>query len=110
MKDLKDYRQEIDRLDETLVQVLVRRFAICKQVAIYKKKMGIPVMQPARVKAVQERCARLGEKYGINPNFFYELYERIIFETCQIEDQLFQDLNKSEKSVTNSSKNGESVS
>ncbi|NEO30224.1 MAG: chorismate mutase [Symploca sp. SIO3C6] len=107
MKDIKYFRQEIDILDETLVKILVKRFDICRQVGIYKKKVGMPVMQPERVKAVKEKCAKLGEKHGINPDFLRQLYELIIFETCQLEEQLFQDFNIREKSATNSSKNGE---
>ncbi len=90
MMDIKTFRQEIDTLDQELIQILAQRFDICRQVAIYKRHVGMPMMQPDRVNAVKDRCSKLGEKHGVNPEFLRRLYELIINESCQIEDKLMQ--------------------
>jgi len=88
--DINTFRQEIDNLDKVIVQTLAKRFDICKQIAIYKFQVGMPMMQPDRVKAVKERCSRLGEQYGVNPEFLHRLYELVINESCELEDRLMQ--------------------
>lgn len=90
MMDINTFRQEIDTLDDVLVQTLAKRFDICRQVAIYKRNVGMPMMQPDRVKAVKKRCSVIGEKHGVNPEFLHRLYGLIINESCKIEDELMQ--------------------
>lgn len=102
MMNIKNFRQEIDTLDEILVQTLAKRFDLCKQIAIYKSQVGMPMMQPERVKEVKERCSRIGEKHGLDAEFTRRLYGLIINETCELEDRLMQSFKQENQKPTRS--------
>ena len=85
---LSEFRVELDLLDEQLVALLGRRYAICRDVARFKKEHKIPMMQSGRVAAVKERCARLGEAHDVDPSFVGRLYALIIGESCRLEDEI----------------------
>ena len=59
--DLKDLRNEIDRIDDQLVALFVRRMEISAQVAAYKKENRLPILVPARE---AEKLADIAEKAG----------------------------------------------
>ena len=66
--DLKDFRNQIDEIDENIVKLLLERFAVVKNVAEYKKNHGLAVYQQAREAEV---LTKISEKIG---NREYEEY------------------------------------
>jgi chorismate mutase len=90
MNQLDQFRQEIDALDLQIIEALGKRFEVCRQVAQFKKKENIPMMQPERVKEVKQRRQELGAKYSIDPDFMLNLYSLIIQESCRIEDVIIE--------------------
>jgi chorismate mutase-like protein len=84
--DLEVWRAELDKLDEHLLDVLLKRIDCCVQIARYKREHNIPMMQPQRINLVQERAARYAVEHGMNAEFLHRLYELIIAETCRVED------------------------
>lgn len=46
--DLKECREQIDRIDEELVRLFARRMQVAEEVAAYKKANHLPVLDPAR--------------------------------------------------------------
>jgi chorismate mutase-like protein len=90
MNDLSSYRAQLDEIDEQLMQLLAKRFAICREVAEYKAKAGIPMMQPERVAQVKERAAERAAHGGLNPKFGSDLYSVIIGEACRLEDEIIE--------------------
>jgi chorismate mutase len=90
MEKLVEYRARIDAIDDDLIKLLGRRYAICRDVARYKKERQIPMMQTNRVKQVKERCAELALLQGVDPEFVRELYTLIIEEACRIEDRIIE--------------------
>ncbi len=85
---MEEYRAQIDAFDEKLIEVLGRRYAVCRDVARHKKAQGIPMMQGGRVNQVKDRCAALAAANDVDPDFVRELYTLIINEACRIEDQI----------------------
>lgn len=59
--DLKDLRNEIDKIDDELIKLFVHRMEIAAQVAAYKKENNLPVFVPARE---NEKLADVAEKAG----------------------------------------------
>ncbi|GGX57514.1 chorismate mutase [Saccharospirillum salsuginis] len=86
MLNLDDVRKSIDEIDSNLIQLLAKRYSICREVAHYKKTNGIPMMQPNRVEEVKGRCARMAEEQSLSGDFARQLYTLIINEACRIED------------------------
>jgi chorismate mutase-like protein len=85
MRDLTSIRSDIDHIDDQIVDLLAQRFAMCRDVADYKLKHGIPVVLPERIAQVKSRCATRAEGKGVDPAFVAALYTLIIDRTCEAE-------------------------
>lgn len=46
--ELKDYREQIDRIDGELVRLFEQRMELAAQIAAYKRAHDLPILQPAR--------------------------------------------------------------
>ena len=46
--DLKDYREQIDRIDRTLLEKLQERMRVAEGIAKYKLEHGMRVFDPVR--------------------------------------------------------------
>jgi chorismate mutase-like protein len=82
---LRPYRAEIDAIDEQIIELLARRHDVIRTVAALKADTGIPMMQPARIEAQKEQCARLAAEAGLDPAFVERLFTLIIDEGCEFE-------------------------
>jgi chorismate mutase len=88
MDKLQLWRAELDTLDDQIISLFSRRFNICREVAAYKRETGIPMMQTGRVNEVKKRAAEKGRALGLRDVFTTALYDLIIDEACQIEDEI----------------------
>ena len=72
--DLKELRKNIDEIDRELVDLFVRRMSISAEVAEYKREVGMPVLDPARERALLERVSNMsGDEF--------ERYTRTLYST-----------------------------
>jgi len=94
MSDLASLRTEIDGIDDRIVDLLARRFAICREVAEYKLRHGIAVVLPERIEQVKTRCADRAEAQGVDRAFTLDLYTRIIDQTCDTERTVQSELSE----------------
>ncbi len=90
MSDLTQFRADIDRIDDRIVDLLAERFAICRQVADYKLRHDIPVVLPERIEQVKTRCADRAESQGVDRTLILALYTLIIEQTCETERALLR--------------------
>ncbi|MDJ0838632.1 MAG: chorismate mutase [Acidobacteriota bacterium] len=97
MTDMQSFRTRIDALDTRIVALLAERLDICREVAIYKSREGIPMMQPDRIRQIKERFAAQAERHNLNPAFLDQLYDVIIGESCRLEDIIIDSM--AEKAV-----------
>lgn len=88
VKALERFRYEIDETDAQIIEMLGRRFNICRKIAQLKKEQGIPMMQHGRVEAVKERCSKLGIQNGLNPTLVVDIYTLIIAQSCLLETEI----------------------
>nr|WP_202877281.1 chorismate mutase [Brevibacillus laterosporus] len=88
MKQLEQFRVEINQLDAKLVELLGQRFSVCLEVAQFKKEQQIPMMQPDRIEIVKQSCRELGQQHGVNGDFIDSLYTLIIGEACRLETEI----------------------
>jgi chorismate mutase len=85
---LEPFRRRLDELDEQVARLLGERFAICREIALYKRVHDIPMMQPQRVVEVRERYLARGAEVELPSDFTAELFELLIDATCRMEDEL----------------------
>jgi chorismate mutase len=81
-------REELDSIDQRLLDILRERLDCCARIGLYKKRNAVPMMQPHRFGIAQARAEAFAIEHGISPEFLRSLYDRIIEETCRIEDDI----------------------
>lgn len=59
MDELKELREEIDRIDRQMVALFERRMDVVCRVADYKRRNGMPILQSDREKVVLEKAKGL---------------------------------------------------
>ncbi|MGN1124003.1 MAG: prephenate dehydratase [Eubacterium sp.] len=62
--DLLELRKEIDKIDEQLIPLLTKRMDVAKQVAEYKVKNSIPVLNEKREQEILDNVALKCGEYG----------------------------------------------
>ena len=75
MKDLDDFRSLIDKCDREIVEALERRFNAVKDVIAYKKKNGLPILQPNR----EEEVLKKVDSYQASDEFTEEIRSIYIY-------------------------------
>jgi chorismate mutase len=85
---LDPYRRRLDRLDDEIARLLGERFAVCREIALYKQAEGIPMMQPDRVAEVRARYLARGAEVDLPDDFTAALFDLLIAATCKEEDEL----------------------
>ena len=46
--ELKDYREQVDQVDNELVRLFQKRMDLAEKIGAYKRENGLPVLQSAR--------------------------------------------------------------
>lgn len=82
--DIEDWRVEIDRLDEMLLDLLNRRAVCAIEIGRIKREAGLPVYSPSREEEVISHVTRLNEG-PLDREAVRRLFERIIDESRRIE-------------------------
>lgn len=75
--ELKEIRNEIDKVDEELVRLFIKRMKLSAQVAEYKKENHLPIFVPARE---QEILLDVAEKAGPELSEYMSKLYTVIFE------------------------------
>jgi len=79
-------RNDIDAVDDELVRVLARRFALVEEIADIKAARGDPVVVPSRIEAVLARVEAHAKSLGLDPAVARRLWRAIIDEACALEE------------------------
>ena len=75
--EMKEYRAQIDRIDEALLQLFKERMDVSRQIAEYKREHGLPVTDAARER---EKLADIGEKAGDGLRSYARMLYTMLFE------------------------------
>jgi chorismate mutase len=88
MEILKPYRARIDAIDDQIVDLLVRRIGVIREVAQLKYDNDIPAVLQDRVDQVRERNADRAAARGIDADLVRQLYARLIDFSCNLEEEI----------------------
>lgn len=64
MRDLSEIRTDIDAIDNELIRLFKRRMDCAREVALYKKANGIPVLNRSREEEILAEVRSKGGEYG----------------------------------------------
>lgn len=74
---LKIFREEIDKIDDEILNLLAKRMNVSDKIGVYKKEHGLTVLQIDRWKQVLEDHINKGVKLGLNEGSVKEIFEII---------------------------------
>lgn len=90
-KTLEDWRCEIDRLDDQIIDLLVARFEIVKAVGALKTRENIDVVQGVRAEQVKTRVANRAAQKGLDGELVRRLYTALIDHAHVLEHAIKND-------------------
>jgi 4-amino-4-deoxychorismate mutase len=88
MTGLDPFRRRLDDLDDQIARLFGERFEVCREIAVFKRAHGVPMMQPGRVAEVRARYLARGREVELPADFTEELFAVLIAATCRMEDEL----------------------
>ncbi|MDY7065941.1 hypothetical protein PsexTeo8_23950 [Pseudomonas extremaustralis] len=91
---LQPKRDQLDRINNHLVDLLCERMNVCMAIAELKAVHDIPMMQPQRIIQVMNQLKIKSMRVGLNPDYVKSIFKLIIKETCIQEDHLIQQRRK----------------
>lgn len=91
MEILKPYRRRIDELDDRIVDLLVERAGIIREVGHLKSRENIPAVLQDRVDEVRERAAARAAAKGLDADLVRSLYSLLIEYSCDLEQDIMNE-------------------
>lgn len=88
--ELLSFRNEIDKIDDDIMQLLCKRFSIINQVGLYKKNNCIDAFLKDRVEEVVTRNVIAASKYNIPQDLVENIYRQIIDASIEIEEEIIK--------------------
>ncbi|MDP8220160.1 MAG: chorismate synthase [Candidatus Stygibacter frigidus] len=86
-KDLNDYREALDRIDEDILLALRRRKEIVKLIAEYKAEHKLGILDVRREKEMIEELSIKAELWDIDNNFVKSIWRLIIAESRNLQEE-----------------------
>lgn len=84
---LKNFRRQIDRIDDEFLILLKRRFQLSKKVSKYKMCNNIPVMDPSREDEILTRLAAKARTMDIGESFSRRFYELVLSQSKLLQEE-----------------------
>ncbi|MBW7996301.1 MAG: chorismate mutase [Candidatus Glassbacteria bacterium] len=85
--DICDWRIKIDEVDNKLLELLNQRAGYALEIGRIKRKMGVPVYNPAREDQIYDNIQE-SNPGPLSDEAIRRLFERIIDETRRLEREL----------------------
>ena len=86
--ELKEIRENLDKLDNQMLKILSERMKFIPNVAKYKKENNLPRYQPDRERVILEGKRTLAAEMSLNPDLVEDIYKRIIQDAHRIEKDI----------------------
>lgn len=87
-------RQQIDRIDNELLEILSKRMGISREIGRYKKEHRMPVVQAGRYNDIIRSRVKTGEEMGMSPDFMKTVLLAIHDESVRQQIEVINSQNK----------------
>lgn len=87
---IEELRKDIDKLDNQIIELIRKRFALVSKVADYKKKNDIPVEDSEREKKLLESKKELAAELGIDSNLIEKIFNELLEESRNIQKKIIK--------------------
>ncbi|MGH7504723.1 MAG: chorismate mutase [Longimicrobiales bacterium] len=82
---LDQLRRDIAAADDALVLLLARRLALAAEIGDIKKRLELPVLDPAREAEVVRRAAAGARDHGVDPELVRAVLWRVIDHAREVQ-------------------------
>ena len=89
---LKNERSTIDRLDTTMVNILIKRFSVTKRIGLIKAEHNIETYDRNREKMQLKALEKLIEDSDVDREFIVKLMELITTESKRKHEQIKREI------------------
>lgn len=86
MDTLITYRDEIDAIDNELLSLFAKRFAVVKKVGEYKKEKGLPIVNKSREEAKLASLSEIAKTYAIDAAFVTSIWQILFQKAYALEE------------------------
>lgn len=93
MRDINILREEIDKIDSNIIELLSKRNQLAPEIAMYKKANGLEIFQEEREKEVLAKKAEMSKNKGLNDNFVQEIFKAIMNESKRVQYETLKEQN-----------------
>ncbi len=90
-EDLKDLRKEIDRLDDSLLEMLSERMRVAAQIGQYKKDHNMTILQTGRFDEILTHRAQQAEPLELSEKFVREVMTSVHEESIRRQNAILND-------------------
>ncbi len=80
---IKLLRQQIDKIDNELMDLLAKRMRVCREIGQYKKEHNMQVLQTVRYNEILDKRGVQGSLTGMSPEFVKQVFEHIHEESVR---------------------------
>lgn len=81
-KQMQKHREEINKIDSSIIKLLEKRFKIVKKIGVYKKKNKLPIQDLKREKEIIEKKKKESRLSG---KFIWEIFSLIFLESKRLQ-------------------------
>lgn len=82
-EDIRLLRAQIDELDNSLMELLAKRFRLCREIGTFKKEHNMTILQTRRYNEILEKRGTQAGLCGMNPKFAAHIFELIHEESVR---------------------------
>ncbi|QJC30212.1 bifunctional chorismate mutase/prephenate dehydrogenase [Enterobacteriaceae endosymbiont of Plateumaris sericea] len=98
--ELVTLRNQIDKLDKNLINILSQRLELVNKIGKLKSHYGLPIYIPEREKLIINLRSKEAQKLGVSPNLIKDILNRIMYESYINENENgFKKLNLNLKKI-----------
>ena len=90
-ESLNELRKQIDRLDDELLDLLVRRMRVSREIGQYKKEHDMPILQSQRYEGLLARRAAQAVELGMDREFMRTVMQAIHEESVRQQMRILGD-------------------
>ncbi|MEM2900099.1 MAG: chorismate mutase [Thermoplasmata archaeon] len=83
---IKLLRKRIEKIDENIIKLVIRRLEIAKEIGLEKKRLGLEVYQPSIEEQVILRYSQGIKEGGYDENIGKELAKCIISQSKKVQN------------------------
>lgn len=82
-ENIRSLRAQIDELDNSLMELLAKRFRLCREIGTFKKEHNMTILQTRRYNEILEKRGTQAGLCGMNPKFAAHIFELIHEESIR---------------------------